>query len=145
LGKKSLSRWNGNGQAQEVLGMFVKVLTNLISRKSASAKFYINTKIVIQEDGAGATVLSDWFDGRGTTKLNLIMQYLFSLQQKRFYFISSCYICTVIDIYDWQIHMVAFKIAKFSGEESMYSLLYNIMLQPFNNYGRLRVIWGCWS
>jgi hypothetical protein len=39
--------------------MFVKVLTNLVWRKSVSGKFYINTKIVIQEDGAGAIVLSD--------------------------------------------------------------------------------------
>ncbi len=40
-------RQNGNGCAQEVLGTFVKVLWNVVSRKSASAKFHANTKLLL--------------------------------------------------------------------------------------------------
>jgi hypothetical protein len=44
-GEKCLSRQNGSRQAQEVPGMFVKDLTDPVSRKSVSAIFYINTKL----------------------------------------------------------------------------------------------------
>ncbi len=45
-GAKCLSRQNGNSWAQEVLGMFVKVLTDLVSGKSMSAKLYYTSRLM---------------------------------------------------------------------------------------------------